>query len=260
MRSELSRRAPPLRLLLTRLSGRRRAPSASLSLSLSPETRATQTPSSSRPPASPQSVSLSVGDAAAGRAQDGRNGSGQLADLAPGTAPVLRAAASSPGGWRDAFAGFETTRRFAKKGSLRRDAAAPRSARAPSLSDHPRGESALSTRARQYVLERERAAPLSRLSLSLREKRRKKIALVRTRLMGDVAGGEVTFAPKHGAAADAREDDGYLLTLLFDGRDGSSTLLVLDASRVADGPVSRVFQTPKTTRRCACETGVLAIW
>ena len=49
--------------------------------------------------------------------------------------------------------------------------------------------------------------------------------------------GEVSFTPRAGSTA---EDDGYLLTICYDGRAGTSALLVLDARRVADGPIARV--------------------
>ena len=53
--------------------------------------------------------------------------------------------------------------------------------------------------------------------------------------------GEVLFTPRarEGGGA-AEEDDGYLLTLCFDGRDGTSSLLILDARHVAAGPVASV--------------------
>ena len=49
--------------------------------------------------------------------------------------------------------------------------------------------------------------------------------------------GEVSFTPRAGSTA---EDDGYLLTICYDGRAETSALLVLDARRVADGPIARV--------------------
>lgn len=49
--------------------------------------------------------------------------------------------------------------------------------------------------------------------------------------------GESIFQPRDGGTA---EDDGYVLTLCFDGREGSSALLVLDAKHVDRGPVARV--------------------
>ena len=51
-------------------------------------------------------------------------------------------------------------------------------------------------------------------------------------------GGETTFAPRVGAGA--AEDDGYVLTFASHEATGESALLVLDAARVADGPVARV--------------------
>ena len=49
--------------------------------------------------------------------------------------------------------------------------------------------------------------------------------------------GEAIFTPRADAS---EEDDGYLLTLCFDGRHGTSALLVLDARDVSAGPVARV--------------------
>jgi all-trans-8'-apo-beta-carotenal 15,15'-oxygenase len=46
--------------------------------------------------------------------------------------------------------------------------------------------------------------------------------------------GEAIFVPRAGAAA---EDDGWLLTLVYDGRTDRSRLEVLDARRVGDGAV-----------------------
>jgi carotenoid cleavage dioxygenase-like enzyme len=60
--------------------------------------------------------------------------------------------------------------------------------------------------------------------------------------------GEPVFAPRAGAPADAAEDDGYVLALLFDGAAdaggggaaGASSVLVFDARDVAAGPTARV--------------------
>ena len=49
--------------------------------------------------------------------------------------------------------------------------------------------------------------------------------------------GEAIFSPRAGGV---EEDDGYLLTLCFDGRDSTSSLLVLDARDVVAGPVASV--------------------
>lgn len=49
--------------------------------------------------------------------------------------------------------------------------------------------------------------------------------------------GEVLFTPRPAGSA---EDDGYLLTLCFDGKEGTSSLLVLDAAHVDRGPIARV--------------------
>lgn len=51
--------------------------------------------------------------------------------------------------------------------------------------------------------------------------------------------GEAIFTPRVGEGG-VEEDDGYLLTLCFDGRDSTSSLLILDARDVAAGPVARM--------------------
>ena len=48
---------------------------------------------------------------------------------------------------------------------------------------------------------------------------------------------EAVFVPRPGAAA--AEDDGWLLTLVYQGRRDASYLAVLDATRLEDGPVAR---------------------
>ena len=50
-------------------------------------------------------------------------------------------------------------------------------------------------------------------------------------------GGETVFAPRVGAKA---EDDGYVLTFVTEAGTGASEVVVVDAQRVADGPVARV--------------------
>ena len=50
-------------------------------------------------------------------------------------------------------------------------------------------------------------------------------------------GGETVFAPRSGSTA---EDDGYLLTFVAEEATGASELYVLDAQRLADGPVARL--------------------
>ena len=49
--------------------------------------------------------------------------------------------------------------------------------------------------------------------------------------------GEPMFAPKVGAAS---EDEGYLLTVLFDGKSEKSELLVFESNALAVGPVCRI--------------------
>ena len=51
-------------------------------------------------------------------------------------------------------------------------------------------------------------------------------------------GGEVVFAPRpHGIA----EDDGWLMTFVYDESTETSELLVLDAQQVTDEPIARVL-------------------
>ena len=49
--------------------------------------------------------------------------------------------------------------------------------------------------------------------------------------------GEPMFAPKVGAAS---EDEGYLLTVLFDGKAEKSELLVFESNAISSGPVCRI--------------------
>mmetsp|Transcript_10997 Transcript_10997/g.17939 ORF Transcript_10997/g.17939 Transcript_10997/m.17939 type:complete len:167 (+) Transcript_10997:355-855(+) len=53
--------------------------------------------------------------------------------------------------------------------------------------------------------------------------------------------GEVVFASKKNAAADADEDDGYLLSYLWDGLAKEAFLVVFDAKDVTKGPISRII-------------------
>jgi len=52
--------------------------------------------------------------------------------------------------------------------------------------------------------------------------------------------GEPMYAPREGDGDDAEEDGGYLLTVLFNGREERSELLVLRANNVSSGPIARV--------------------
>ena len=49
---------------------------------------------------------------------------------------------------------------------------------------------------------------------------------------------EPVFVPRPGATA---EDDGWVLTLVYDGRADASHLAVLDGARLEDGPVARAW-------------------
>jgi carotenoid cleavage dioxygenase len=57
------------------------------------------------------------------------------------------------------------------------------------------------------------------------------------RLPDGSAAGEPVFVP---AAGEAAEDEGWLITYVHDGDRGSADLVVLDATRLASGPVARV--------------------
>ncbi|KAJ1426890.1 retinal pigment epithelial membrane protein-domain-containing protein, partial [Ochromonadaceae sp. CCMP2298] len=52
--------------------------------------------------------------------------------------------------------------------------------------------------------------------------------------------GEVVFAAREGAAPDAPEDDGYLLSYLWDGLLQQSFLIIFDAADITKGPISKV--------------------
>ena len=54
------------------------------------------------------------------------------------------------------------------------------------------------------------------------------------------ADGQLAAATAEAAAAAAPEDDGYVLTLVTDGRTGTAEVVVLDAANIAAGPVARV--------------------
>lgn len=51
------------------------------------------------------------------------------------------------------------------------------------------------------------------------------------------AGGEPVFAPAAGASA---EDDGYLLSFVYDPAENKSELVIIDASAMEKGPVARI--------------------
>ncbi|MGZ5968169.1 MAG: carotenoid oxygenase family protein [Polyangiales bacterium] len=52
---------------------------------------------------------------------------------------------------------------------------------------------------------------------------------------------EAVFVPSRRGGGEATdENDGYLLTMVLDARRGSSHLAVLDARRIADGPIARL--------------------
>jgi carotenoid cleavage dioxygenase len=51
------------------------------------------------------------------------------------------------------------------------------------------------------------------------------------------AGGEPVFVPAAGAIA---EDDGYLLTYVYDPADNLSELIIMEASNMEQEPVARI--------------------
>lgn len=55
-----------------------------------------------------------------------------------------------------------------------------------------------------------------------------------------VFGSEAVYAPKVGADRQSAEDDGYVITLVTDSNDWSSSCLVFDATDIAQGPVATV--------------------
>ncbi|CAM9702553.1 unnamed protein product [Ascophyllum nodosum] len=52
--------------------------------------------------------------------------------------------------------------------------------------------------------------------------------------------GECNFIPRKGATADAPEDSGYLISVLVNGRDHRTDVLIFDAAEVSKGPVCRL--------------------
>ncbi|MFT5573382.1 MAG: carotenoid cleavage dioxygenase-like enzyme [Cryomorphaceae bacterium] len=55
-----------------------------------------------------------------------------------------------------------------------------------------------------------------------------------------VYGSEAAFAPKQGANRDSVEDDGYLVTIVTDSSDWTSSSLVFDAKDITRGPIAEV--------------------
>lgn len=52
--------------------------------------------------------------------------------------------------------------------------------------------------------------------------------------------GEPMFAPKKSDAPTGKEDDGYIISILFNGKDKKSEVLVFDATNIAAGPIARI--------------------
>jgi all-trans-8'-apo-beta-carotenal 15,15'-oxygenase len=52
--------------------------------------------------------------------------------------------------------------------------------------------------------------------------------------------GEPMFAPKKSEKPSDKEDDGYIISVLFNGKEKKSEILVLDATDIAAGPIARI--------------------
>ena len=55
-----------------------------------------------------------------------------------------------------------------------------------------------------------------------------------------VFGSEAAFAPKRGVTRDGEEDDGYVITLVTDSKDWTSSCLIFDAKDIGPGPIATV--------------------
>jgi len=56
-------------------------------------------------------------------------------------------------------------------------------------------------------------------------------------------GGEAAFAPRShiGNQQAAAEDDGYLITFVYDENSGASECVIVDAQHLSDGPLACIF-------------------
>ena len=52
--------------------------------------------------------------------------------------------------------------------------------------------------------------------------------------------GEPMYAPKKGEDADSAEDNGFVMSVLFNGQKNESELIVFEAKNISKGPISRV--------------------
>ena len=52
--------------------------------------------------------------------------------------------------------------------------------------------------------------------------------------------GEPMFASKKGASDSIAEDDGYILSVLYNGKSQESEMIILDAKNIAAGPTARI--------------------
>lgn len=53
--------------------------------------------------------------------------------------------------------------------------------------------------------------------------------------------GEPKYAPRAGSDENSAEDDGYILSVMFDGKKEESELLVFEANQIAKGPITRIL-------------------
>merc|ERR1712146_549817 len=51
--------------------------------------------------------------------------------------------------------------------------------------------------------------------------------------------GESIFVARPGRGMEGAEDDGYVLSLLFDGKENKSEFVIFDAKDIAKGPISQ---------------------
>jgi all-trans-8'-apo-beta-carotenal 15,15'-oxygenase len=52
--------------------------------------------------------------------------------------------------------------------------------------------------------------------------------------------GEPMFASKKSESVDTIEDNGYIISVLFNGKEKLSEIIILDATKVQDGPIARI--------------------
>eukprot|EP01083_Nonionella_stella_P242374 845498_1 len=52
--------------------------------------------------------------------------------------------------------------------------------------------------------------------------------------------GEPMFAQRKSDASNGEEDDGYIISILLNGKEKKSEIVILDAAKISEGPVARV--------------------